>query len=123
MSLNFVTLKHVGIISRQKRRLQKSYKVDFTGPPCSSTHMHSAKPVKIIKRWDLFQNIESLNNLLLTLKSHHSGDVHRAIHDLWPHFHKEHAHHSLENLTKKRPCLPVFKKNGWEAYPRSIEGV
>jgi len=25
---------------------------------------------------------ESLDNLLLTLKSHHSGDVHRAIHDL-----------------------------------------
>jgi hypothetical protein len=67
--------------------------------------MHSAKPVKIIKRWDLFQNIESLDNLLLTLKSHHSGDVHRAIHDLWSYFHKEHAHHSLGNLTKKRPCL------------------
>jgi len=33
---------------------------------------------------------ESLDNLLLTLKSHHSGDMHRAIHDLWPHFHKEH---------------------------------
>ena len=79
--------------------------------------MHSAKPVKIVKRYDLFQNIEFLDNLLLTLKSHHSRDVHRAIHDLWPHFHKEHAHHSLENLTKKRPCLPVFKKTGWEAYP------
>ena len=82
MSLNFVTLRHVGIIYRKKRRLQKSYKVDFTGPPCSRTHMHSAKPVKIVKRWDLFQNIESLDNLLLTLKSHHSGDVHHAIHDL-----------------------------------------
>ena len=80
--------------------------------------MHSAKPVKIIKRWDLFQSIESLDNLLLTLKSHHSGDVHRAVHDLWPHFHKEHAHHSLGNLTKKkRLFLLVFKKTGWEAYP------
>ena len=63
--------------------------------------MYSTKPVKIVKRWDLFQNIESLDNIILTLKSHHSGDVHRAIHDLWPHFHKEHAHHSLRNLTKK----------------------
>jgi hypothetical protein len=27
--------------------------------------------------------------------------VHRAIHDLWPQFHKEHARHSLGNLTKK----------------------
>ena len=67
--------------------------------------MHSAKPVKIIKRWDLFQSIE---NLLLTLKSHHSGDVHRAVHDLWPHFHKEHAHHSLGNLTKKKTIFASF---------------
>ena len=46
--------------SLKKTTAKKSYKVDFTSPPCSSTHMHSAKPVKIIKRWDLFQNIESL---------------------------------------------------------------
>jgi len=46
---------------------------------------------------------ESLDNLLLTLKSHHSGDVHRAIHVLWPYFHKEHDRHSLGNLTKKDP--------------------
>ena len=26
----------------------------------------------------------SLDNLLLTLETHPSGDVHRAIHDLWP---------------------------------------
>ena len=67
--------------------------------------MHSAKPVKIVKRWDIFQNIEALDNLLLTLKSHHSRDVHRAVHDLWPHFYKEHAHHSLGNLTKKKKTL------------------
>jgi hypothetical protein len=44
---------------------------------------------------------ESLDNLLLTLETHSSGDVHRAIHDLWPHFNKEHDRHSLGNLTKK----------------------
>ena len=66
---------------------------------------------------------ESLDNLLLTLKSHHGGDVHSAIHDLWPYFYKEHAHYSLGNLTKKRPFLLVFKKTRWEAYPRPIEGV
>ena len=49
MSLNFVILKHVGVISRKKRQLQKSYKVDFIGPPCSKTHMCSVKPVKIVK--------------------------------------------------------------------------
>ena len=66
---------------------------------------------------------ESLDNLLLTLKSHHSGDVHRAVHDLWPYFHKEHARLSLGNLTKKDPVCQFFKKTGWEAYPRPIEGV
>ena len=42
-----------------------------------------------------------LDNLLLTLETHPSGDVHHAIHDLWPHFHKEHDRLSLRNLTKK----------------------
>ena len=33
----------------------------------------------------------SLDNLLLTLETYPNGDVHRAIHDLWPYFYKEHA--------------------------------
>ena len=49
MSLIFVILRHVGVISHQERQLQKFYKVDFTGPPCSKTHMHSARLVKIVK--------------------------------------------------------------------------
>jgi hypothetical protein len=44
---------------------------------------------------------ESLDNLLLTFETHPSGDVHRAIHDLWPYFHKEHDRLSLGSLTKK----------------------
>ena len=51
---------------------------------------------------------ESLDNLLLTLKSHHSGDVYNVIHDLWPYFHKEHAHYSLGNLTKKKTFFASF---------------
>jgi hypothetical protein len=43
MSLNFVILRHVRVISRQKRRLQKSYNMDSIGPPCSKTHMCSTK--------------------------------------------------------------------------------
>jgi hypothetical protein len=57
MSLNFIILRHVEVISHQERQLQKSYKVDFTGLPCSRTHMHSARLVKIVKSWDIFQNI------------------------------------------------------------------
>jgi hypothetical protein len=57
VSLNFVILRHVGVISHQDRQLQKSYKVDFTDPSCSRTRMHSARFVKIVKSCDLFQNI------------------------------------------------------------------
>jgi hypothetical protein len=60
VSLNFVILRHVGVISHQRRQLQKSYNVDFIGPPCSKTHMCSAKLMKIVKSQDLFQNIKSL---------------------------------------------------------------
>jgi hypothetical protein len=52
----------------------------------------------------------SLDNLLLSLETHPSGDVHRAIHDLWPQFHKEHARHSLGNLTKKDPVCQFLRK-------------
>jgi len=53
---------------------------------------------------------ESLYNLLLTLKSHHSGDMYRAIHDLWPHFHKEHDRLSLGNLIKKDHVCQFLRK-------------
>ncbi|KAL9347477.1 hypothetical protein Peur_058843 [Populus x canadensis] len=52
----------------------------------------------------------SLDNLLLTLETHPSGDVHRAIHDLWPLFHKEHDRLSLGNLTKKDPVCQFLRK-------------
>jgi hypothetical protein len=51
---------------------------------------------------------ESLDNLLLTLETHPSGDVHRAIHDLWPHFYKEHDRLSFWNLTKKKDPICQF---------------
>ena len=30
---------------------------------------------------------------------------------------------SLEESDYKQPCLPVYKKTGWVAYPQPIEGV
>jgi hypothetical protein len=45
-----VILKHVRIISRHKRQLRKSFKMDFIGPPCLRTRMHSAKLVEIVKK-------------------------------------------------------------------------
>ena len=40
-----------------RKTTAKSYGVDFTGPPCLRTHMHSARLVKIVISWDLFQNV------------------------------------------------------------------
>jgi hypothetical protein len=110
----------VGVISRQKRRLQKSYNIDYINPPCSKTHMCSAKLVKIFKSQDLFQtHKESLDNLLLTFRTYLSGDVHRAIHDLWPQFHKEHVRHSLGNLTKTDPVCQFLRKLDGKPIPDS----
>ena len=53
---------------------------------------------------------EFLDNLLLTLEIHPSGDVHRVIHGLWPHFHKEYARRSLGNLTKKDLVCQFLRK-------------
>ena len=52
----------------------------------------------------------SLDNLLLTLETHPSGDVHRAMHDLWPQFHKEHDRLSLGNLTIKDHVCQFLRK-------------
>jgi hypothetical protein len=46
----------------------------------------------------------------LTLETHPSGDVHREIHDLWPHFHKEHDRLGFGNLTKKDPVCQFLRK-------------
>jgi len=54
VSLNFVIVRHVRVISRQKRRLQKSYNMDLFQNMCF------AKLVKIVKSQDLFQNIRNL---------------------------------------------------------------
>ena len=48
--------------------------------------------IVLVNREDKIQFIKdglskgSLDNLLLTLETHPSGDVHRVIHDLWPQF-------------------------------------
>ena len=70
----------------------------------------------LVNREDKIQLIKdglskgSLDNLLLTLGTNLNGDVHRAIHDLWPHFHKKHARHSLGNLTKKDHVCQFLRK-------------
>jgi len=52
----------------------------------------------------------SLDNLLLTLETHPTRDVHRAIHNLWPQFHKEHDRLSLGNLTIKDHVCQFLRK-------------
>jgi len=80
-----------------------------------NAHCHSLGMISINHK-DKIQFIkdglskESLDNHLLTLETHPNGDVHSAIHDLSPHFHKEHDQLSFENLTKKDPVCQFLRK-------------
>ena len=65
------------------------------------THAFSKTCENFQKLGFISKHKESLDNLLFTLRVYLNGYVHHAIHDLWLHFHKEHARHSLGNLTKK----------------------
>jgi hypothetical protein len=62
---------------------------------------------------------ESLDNLLLTLEPHPSGDVHHAIHHLWLYFHKKHDRLSLGNLTKKDHVCQFLRKLDGKLIPDS----
>ena len=53
---------------------------------------------------------ESLDDVLLNLETHLSGDVHRYILRLWPQFQKEHERYSLGNLTLKDPVCQFIRK-------------
>ena len=67
---------------------------------------------------------ESLDNILLTLETHSYGlvQLHNSL-NLWNIFYTEHSRYSLGESDFKRPCLPVYKKTGWESDPRLIKGV
>jgi len=106
------------------------------GDCCDAAHVRHAKRLKVchrcakwtcnakcrslgmisVNREDKIQFIKdglskgSLDNLLLTLEMHPSGEVHRAIHDLWPYFHKEHDRPSPGNLTKKDHVFQFLRK-------------
>ncbi|KAK9207658.1 hypothetical protein WN943_017948 [Citrus x changshan-huyou] len=54
-------------------------------------------------------NKESLDDILLSLKTHPSGYVQGAILQLWPLFQKEHARYSLGNLTINDPVCHTHK--------------
>jgi hypothetical protein len=83
VSLNFVTLKHVEIISRQKMTNAKILPNGFYWPTMfKDSHAFCKTYENCQKVGFISKHRESLDNLLLTPKSHHSGDVHCAIHDL-----------------------------------------
>ena len=62
---------------------------------------------------------ESLDDVLLTLETHLSGDVHRYILRLWPQFQKEHECYSLGNLTLKDPLHQFIRKLDRKLIPDS----
>ena len=53
---------------------------------------------------------ESLDDILLTLETHPSGDVHRELLSLWNLFLDEHKQYRLGNLTLKDPVCQFIRK-------------
>ena len=116
-SNSFISYIHgTGKSSFAKKRHAKWLKVCHRCARWTCNAQCRSLRMKSINREDELQFIkdglskESLDNLLLTLEMHPSGDVHRAIHNLWPHFHKEHDRLSLGNLTKKDPVCQFLRK-------------
>ena len=99
-----------------KKHRAKRLKVCHRCARCTCNATCRSLGMVSINREDKIQFIKdglsegSLDNLLLTFETHPSGDVHHAIHDLWPQFHKENARLSLGNLTKKDPICQFLKK-------------
>jgi hypothetical protein len=125
-SNSFISYMHgIGKSNFANKRHAKRLKVCHTCArwTCNAT-CHSLGMV-FVNREDKIQFIKDglskgpLDNLLLTLQTHPSGDVHRAIHDLWPQFHKEHARHSLGNLTKTDPVCQFLRKLDEKPIPDS----
>jgi hypothetical protein len=99
-----------------KKRPAKRLKVCHWCTRWTYNAQHCSLGIVSINREDKIQFIKdglskkSLDKILLTLETHPSGDVHRSIHDLWLHFHKEHDRLSLGNLTKKDPVCHFLRK-------------
>jgi len=78
------------IISGQKKTTVKILQCGFCWPIMfKDSHAFCKTCENYQKVGFISKHRESLDNFLLTLKSHHNGDVHHAIHDLWPYFHKK----------------------------------
>jgi hypothetical protein len=98
----------VGVISHKKKTTAKILQCGFYWPTMfKDTHVFCKACENFQKSGFISKHKEFLDNLLLTFETHPSGDVHRAIHDLCPHFHKEHDQLSFENLTKKDQGKPI----------------
>jgi len=83
VSLDFVILRHVGVISRKKKMTAKILQCGFYWPTMfKDTHVFCKACENCQKSGFTSKHKESLDNLLLTFETYPSGDVNRVIHDL-----------------------------------------
>ena len=100
--IKFYHSKACGGHFSSKKMTAKILQCGFYWPTMfKDTHVFCKACINCQKSGFISKHKESLDNLLLTFGTYPSGNVHCAFHDVWPHFHKEHARHSLRNLTKK----------------------
>ena len=62
---------------------------------------------------------ESLDNILLTLETHHCGIVQRELLSLWNQFKDERQRFSLGNLTQNDPVCQFIRKLDGKLIPNS----
>ena len=83
MSLNFIILRHVRVISRKKKTTTKILQSGFYWPTMfKDTHVFCKACKNCQKSGFISKHKESLDNLLLTFETYPDGDVHCAFHDL-----------------------------------------
>jgi len=83
VSLNFVILRHMRVISRKKKTAVKILQSEFCWPTMfKDIHAFYKTCENFQKLGFISKHKGSLDNLLWTLETYLGEDVHRVIHDL-----------------------------------------
>jgi len=83
VSLNFVILRHVGVISRKKKTIVKILQYGFYWPTMlKDTHVFCKACENCQKLGFISKHKKYLDNLLLTFRTYPSGNVHCACRNL-----------------------------------------
>ena len=124
-NLNLSFMPGLGKSSYAKRRRAKRLKVCYKCARWTCNQQCRSKGITSVNREDKIQFIkdgmskESLDNILLTLETHHCGLVQRELLSLWNQFKDEQQRLSLGNLTQNDPVCQFIRKLDGKLIPNS----